>query len=89
MATPPVAIDMEIDSEHAGALIEAGGIHDEGEFTPSDYDEGSIADSASSIGSSIYQHSFHNGRRYHKFRYMTALAETRIARHSFKGILRH
>ncbi|KAI0907206.1 S-adenosyl-L-methionine-dependent methyltransferase [Ustulina deusta] len=60
---------MEIDSEHAGALIEAGGIHDEGEFTPSDYDEGSIADSASSIGSSIYQHSFHNGRRYHKFRY--------------------
>ncbi|KAI1355512.1 S-adenosyl-L-methionine-dependent methyltransferase [Xylaria sp. FL0043] len=68
-ADPSTPIDVEMDSEHTAALIEAGGTDDESEFVPSDYDEASIADSASSIGSSIYEHSFHNGRRYHKFRH--------------------
>ncbi|GAW25906.1 putative methyltransferase domain-containing protein [Rosellinia necatrix] len=49
-------------------LIEAGGVDDEGEFSPSDYDDDSMTDS-SSMGSSIYQHSFQNGRRYHKYRH--------------------
>ncbi|KAF2969775.1 hypothetical protein GQX73_g3800 [Xylaria multiplex] len=66
---PSTNIDVDMSSEHVAALIEAGGTEDEDEFIPSDYDEMSIADSASSIGSSIYQHSFHNGRRYHKFRH--------------------
>ena len=64
---------MDIESEGVTALIEAGGTDEEGEFSYSDYDEESIADSSSSIGSSIYEHLFHNGRRYHKFRYMNAL----------------
>ncbi|KAI0434919.1 S-adenosyl-L-methionine-dependent methyltransferase [Xylaria sp. FL1042] len=68
-AAPSAPIDVDMNSEHTAALIEAGGTDDESEFVPSDYDEASIADSASSIGSSIYEHSFHNGRRYHKFRH--------------------
>ncbi|TGJ81717.1 hypothetical protein E0Z10_g7052 [Xylaria hypoxylon] len=68
-AGPSTSMDVDMSSEHVAALIEADGTEDEGEFAPSDYDEESIADSASSIGSSIYQHSFHNGRRYHKFRH--------------------
>ncbi|KAI1309918.1 S-adenosyl-L-methionine-dependent methyltransferase [Xylaria venustula] len=68
-STTTVDIDMGMDSEQVDALIEAGGTDEEGDFVPSDYDEESIAESASSIGSSIYQHSFHNGRRYHKFRH--------------------
>ncbi|KAI0517100.1 S-adenosyl-L-methionine-dependent methyltransferase [Xylaria bambusicola] len=69
MAPTSDAMDMEMDSEDVTAVIEAGGTDEEGEFSYSDYDEESMADSASSIGSSIYQHSFHNGRRYHRFRY--------------------
>ncbi|KAI0170151.1 hypothetical protein BJ166DRAFT_188029 [Pestalotiopsis sp. NC0098] len=42
-----------------------GAYHDDDEFEPSDFDEASLADSTS-IGSSVYGHSFHNGRRYHK-----------------------
>ncbi|KAI1169720.1 S-adenosyl-L-methionine-dependent methyltransferase [Nemania sp. FL0916] len=49
-------------------LIEAGGTDEEGEFVPSDYDEESLADSMS-IESSIYEHSFRNGRRYHRYRH--------------------
>lgn len=59
------------------ALMEAGGTDEVGEFVPSDYDEMSIADSAS-VGSSIYEHSYHNGRRYHRFRCVTALAKAEL-----------
>ncbi|RWA09306.1 hypothetical protein EKO27_g5775 [Xylaria grammica] len=69
-ASPSTSMDIDMSEEHVAALIEAGGTEDEeGEFVPSDYDEESMSDSASSIGSSIYQHAFHNGRRYHRFRH--------------------
>ncbi|KAK5634892.1 hypothetical protein RRF57_010604 [Xylaria bambusicola] len=70
-------MDIEMDSGGVTAAIEAGGTDEEGEFSYSDYDEESMADSASSIGSSIYQHTFHNGRRYHRFRYITTLSAIR------------
>ncbi|KAK1989877.1 methyltransferase domain-containing protein [Colletotrichum falcatum] len=56
----------------AGDALEAGGFDDEGEFTPSVFDEGSIADDgtdSTTVNSSVYEHSFKNGRRYHKFRH--------------------
>ncbi|KAK2012836.1 methyltransferase domain-containing protein [Colletotrichum eremochloae] len=56
----------------AGDALEAGGTDDEGEFTPSVFDEGSIGDDrtdTTSLNSSVYGHSFQNGRRYHKFRH--------------------
>ncbi|GAW21143.1 hypothetical protein ANO14919_106600 [Xylariales sp. No.14919] len=69
-ASPSTSMDIDMSEEHVAALIEAGGTEDEeDEFVPSDYDEESMSDSASSIGSSIYQHAFHNGRRYHRFRH--------------------
>ncbi|KAI1630957.1 S-adenosyl-L-methionine-dependent methyltransferase [Biscogniauxia mediterranea] len=57
----------EIDPQQA-TFIEAGGADEENEFEPSDYDEQSIADSVT-VGSSVYEHSYINGRRYHKFRH--------------------
>lgn len=39
------------------------------DFAPSDYDEESVADSES-IASSVYGHSYRNGRRYHKARHL-------------------
>lgn len=63
-------LDDELDSDQDAALIEAGGTDEEGEFTPSDYDDESMADSSSSLGSSIYEHLYQNGRRYHRFRYI-------------------
>ncbi|KAK1979841.1 methyltransferase domain-containing protein [Colletotrichum cereale] len=56
----------------AGDALEAGGSDDEGEFTPSVFDEGSIADDrtdSTSLTPSVYEHNFLNGRRYHKFRH--------------------
>ncbi|KAI1338850.1 S-adenosyl-L-methionine-dependent methyltransferase [Xylariaceae sp. FL0016] len=50
-------------------LIEAGGTDEENEFEPSDYDDESIAESTSTVGSSVYEHNYQNGRRYHKFRH--------------------
>ncbi|RYC63335.1 hypothetical protein CHU98_g2873 [Xylaria longipes] len=67
VSTPPV--DVNFDPEQFEALIEAGGTDEDGEFVPSDYDDESMADSTSSISSNIYQHSYQNGRRYHKFRH--------------------
>lgn len=47
------------------------------DFAPSDYDEESVADSES-IASSVYGHSYRNGRRYHKARHLAlALALAR------------
>ncbi|KAI1500204.1 S-adenosyl-L-methionine-dependent methyltransferase [Biscogniauxia marginata] len=57
----------EIDPRQA-TLIESGGTDEEDEFEPSDYDETSISDSVT-IGSSVYEHSYRNGRRYHRFRH--------------------
>ncbi|KAK7987134.1 S-adenosyl-L-methionine-dependent methyltransferase [Apiospora saccharicola] len=42
-------------------------IGDEDEFEPSDFDEESL-DDTTSVGSSVYGHSYRNGRRYHKAR---------------------
>ena len=57
---------------HGDALIEPGGSDDDGEFSASDFDIESILDSRSestSLGSSILEHSYHNGRRYHRYRH--------------------
>ncbi|GKT45233.1 secondary metabolism regulator LAE1 [Colletotrichum spaethianum] len=75
--TDPVtdpAADIISPSEETsvGEALEAGGIDDDDEFTPSVFDEGSIADDrtdSTSLNSSVYEHSFKNGRRYHKFRH--------------------
>ncbi|KAI1152306.1 S-adenosyl-L-methionine-dependent methyltransferase [Nemania diffusa] len=60
--------DTDNESGQEVALIEAGGIDEEDEFVPSDYDEDSMSDTTS-IDSSIYLHSYHGGRRYHRFRH--------------------
>ncbi|TKW49507.1 hypothetical protein CTA1_1332 [Colletotrichum tanaceti] len=55
-----------------GDPLEAGGTDEDDEFTPSVFDEGSIADDqtdSTTLSSSVYEHSFRNGRRYHKFRH--------------------
>ncbi|TDZ15644.1 Secondary metabolism regulator LAE1 [Colletotrichum orbiculare MAFF 240422] len=51
--------------------IEAGGTDEEDEFEPSVFDGQSVSDAtdSTSINSSVYEHSFQNGRRYHKFRH--------------------
>ncbi|KAK2762029.1 methyltransferase domain-containing protein [Colletotrichum kahawae] len=51
--------------------LEAGGTDDENEFEPSVFDEESVSDQtdSTSLKSSVYEHSFKNGRRYHKFRH--------------------
>ncbi|KAJ4212578.1 hypothetical protein NW759_011615 [Fusarium solani] len=56
---------------HGNALIEAGGSDEDGEFSASEFDADSIAgdSDSTSIGSSIYEHSFQNGRRYHRYRH--------------------
>ncbi|KAI1125284.1 hypothetical protein F5Y10DRAFT_247317 [Nemania abortiva] len=59
------------------ALIEAGGTDEEGEFAMSDYDEESMAESMS-VNSSIFQHNFYNGRRYHRYRYIAFLVRIGI-----------
>ncbi|CAM1503307.1 Fc.00g080830.m01.CDS01 [Cosmosporella sp. VM-42] len=58
---------------HGDALIEAGGSDEDGEFSASDFDADSFADtggtSDTSVNSSIYEHSYQNGRRYHRYRH--------------------
>ncbi|KAM0813946.1 putative Methyltransferase domain-containing protein [Seiridium cardinale] len=64
----PPAIATESDALNGASIEPAspGAYHnDDDEFEPSDYDEASLAESTS-IGSSVYGHSYHNGRRYHK-----------------------
>ncbi|KAL7818341.1 S-adenosyl-L-methionine-dependent methyltransferase [Trichoderma gracile] len=60
--SPPRVADEAAAAEHLGllhgnAIIEPGGSDEEGEFSPSEYD------------SAIYDHSFVNGRRYHRYRH--------------------
>jgi hypothetical protein len=56
---------------HGDALIEAGGSDEDGEFSASDFDADSVISrsDSTSISSSILEHSFQNGRRYHRYRH--------------------
>ncbi|KAL6866874.1 S-adenosyl-L-methionine-dependent methyltransferase [Trichoderma novae-zelandiae] len=56
---------------HGNAVIEPGGSDEDGEFSPSEFDAASISDQSdsTSLGSSIYDHSYVNGRRYHRYRH--------------------
>ncbi|KAH0491828.1 hypothetical protein TgHK011_003236 [Trichoderma gracile] len=74
--SPPGVADEAAAAEHLGllhgnAVIEPGGSDEEGEFSPSEYDSASISDQSdsTSLGSSIYGHSYVNGRRYHRYRH--------------------
>ncbi|KAF3017814.1 hypothetical protein E8E14_010496 [Neopestalotiopsis sp. 37M] len=69
-AVTPLPVASDIEDYHSDIIEPAspGAYTDDDEFIPSDYDEESIADSTS-VGSSVYNHSYHNGRRYHKFRH--------------------
>jgi hypothetical protein len=57
---------------HGDAEIEAGGSDEDGEFSATDFDADSIDDDHSdstSLRSSILEHSYVNGRRYHRYRH--------------------
>lgn len=62
---------------HGDAHIEAGGSDEDGEFSASDFDasdDGSSSGSrrpsdSTSLSSSIFEHSYQNGRRYHRYRH--------------------
>ncbi|KAM0403561.1 hypothetical protein ACHAQC_001177 [Fusarium culmorum] len=59
---------------HGNTLIEAGGSDEDGEFSASDFDADDISlastrSSSTSINSSILEHSYENGRRYHRYRH--------------------
>lgn len=69
-------IDEEPEAEnlgllHGDAVIEPGGSDEDGEFSPREYDAESINDQSesTSLGSSIYDHTYFNGRRYHRYRH--------------------
>jgi hypothetical protein len=44
---------------------------DENEFETSDFDSTTLSSSSTSLNTSIYQHAFENGRRYHQYRHGT------------------
>ncbi|KAM0342587.1 hypothetical protein ACHAPU_009442 [Fusarium lateritium] len=44
---------------------------DENEFETSDFDSATLSSSSTSLNTSIYQHAFENGRRYHQYRHGT------------------
>lgn len=58
---------------HGDAVIEPGGSDEDGEFSASDFDIESILDDqrsdTTSLRSSILEHSYMNGRRYHRYRH--------------------
>lgn len=57
---------------HGDASIEPGGSDEDGEFSASDFDGDSVLDDRSdstSLRSSILEHSYINGRRYHRYRH--------------------
>ncbi|KAK0757271.1 hypothetical protein N5P37_009990 [Trichoderma harzianum] len=75
-SSPAGNLDEEPEAEnlghlHGNAVIEPGGSDEDGEFSPSEYDAESINDQSdsTSLGSSIYDHSYVNGRRYHRYRH--------------------
>ena len=69
--------DLSLDSQgllHGNAQIDPGGSDEDGEFSASDFDADSISttstrSSSTSISSSILEHSYQNGRRYHRYRH--------------------
>ncbi|PTB41645.1 uncharacterized protein TrAFT101_009746 [Trichoderma asperellum] len=69
-------LDEELAAEdlgllHGDAVIEPGGSDEDGEFSPSEFDAESLSNfsDSTSLNSSILQHSFVNGRRYHRYRH--------------------
>lgn len=57
---------------HGDADIEPGGSDEDGEFAATDYDADSVLDDRSdstSLRSSILEHAYVNGRRYHRYRH--------------------
>ncbi|KAH8664806.1 S-adenosyl-L-methionine-dependent methyltransferase [Ilyonectria robusta] len=46
-------------------------VEEEDEFATSDYDASSLSSSSASLTSSVYQHAYENGRRYHQYRHGT------------------
>ncbi|KAF5554044.1 hypothetical protein FNAPI_6588 [Fusarium napiforme] len=57
---------------HGNTVIEAGGSDEDGEFSASEFDpddSSSLRSSSTSISSSILEHSYQNGRRYHRYRH--------------------
>jgi hypothetical protein len=69
-------LDEELTAEnlgllHGDAVIEPGGSDEDGEFSPSEFDAESLSNvsDSTSLNSSILQHSFVNGRRYHRYRH--------------------
>ncbi len=57
---------------YGDAAIEPGGIDEDGEFSATDFDADSTKDGCSestSLRSSILEHSYANGRRYHRYRH--------------------
>ncbi|KAH7159770.1 S-adenosyl-L-methionine-dependent methyltransferase [Dactylonectria estremocensis] len=72
---PPLQEPTEPDEQpqqgllHGDAPIEAGGSDSDDEFSASDLDADTIASESTSLSSSVYAHSFQNGRRYHRYRH--------------------
>ncbi|KAK3318839.1 S-adenosyl-L-methionine-dependent methyltransferase [Apodospora peruviana] len=67
--SPPV--DEAIAQEPSAEVIEAaeeGGAHEEDEFLAEGWDATS-SNASTSVTSSVYQHTFENGRRYHAYKY--------------------
>ncbi|KAF5668172.1 hypothetical protein FHETE_5438 [Fusarium heterosporum] len=73
---PNLNIEQSRGFLHGNAIIEAGGRDEDGEFSASDFDidtdslmSTSRRSSLTSINSSIFEHTYHNGRRYHRYRH--------------------
>ncbi|KIL95421.1 hypothetical protein FAVG1_00158 [Fusarium avenaceum] len=77
--TNPTNLDLDQTGGllHGNATIEAGGSDEDGEFSASDFDieetssitSTSRRSSSTSISSSILEHTYENGRRYHRYRH--------------------
>ncbi|KAF5586463.1 mRNA 3 end-processing YTH1 [Fusarium pseudocircinatum] len=66
MAEPVTMIQEPIEPIAAHERAE-----EEDEFETSDFDSATLSSSSTSLNTSIYQHAFENGRRYHQYRHGT------------------
>ncbi|KAF5552072.1 TAM domain-containing protein [Fusarium phyllophilum] len=66
MAEPVTTIQEPIEPIAAHERAE-----EEDEFETSDFDSATLSSSSTSLNTSIYQHAFENGRRYHQYRHGT------------------
>ncbi|CAJ0541509.1 Ff.00g080860.m01.CDS01 [Fusarium sp. VM40] len=74
---PNLSLDQTGGLLHGNATIEAGGSDEDGEFSASDFDieetssltSTSRRSSSTSVSSSILEHTYENGRRYHRYRH--------------------